>query len=224
MGVTFIRTIILFVVVVIAMRIMGKRQIGELQASELVVTILISELAAIPMQNLGIPILHGIIPIFTLVICELVLSVITLKNAKIRGLMTGRPVIIIQNGIINQKELKQLRFSVDDLMEEMRLCGVCDFEDVGFAIIETNGKLSVFKNSAKQPPTKEELKLPPSDMQVPIPLILDGRLISRNFDQAKVSKATIMKNIKKQNIKKVEDVFLMYKNSSNQLSIIAKEN
>ena len=122
MGVAFIRTIILYVFVIVAVRLMGKRQIGELQPSELVVAILISELAAIPMQETGIPLVSGIIPILTLISCEIILSALTLWNVKLRHIITGKPSVLIKNGQINQQEMRCLGFTLDDLMEEIFVC------------------------------------------------------------------------------------------------------
>jgi uncharacterized membrane protein YcaP (DUF421 family) len=174
MGVSFIRTIILYIIVVAAVRIMGKRQIGELQPSELVVAILISELAAIPMQETGIPITSGVIPILTLISMEIILSVITMLSLRARKLITGKPSILISNGTINQVEMRKLRFTIDDLMEELRLAGYMSVGEVAWAILETNGKLSVFPTDDNMPVTAKLMNITPNSGGLPNTIISDG--------------------------------------------------
>jgi len=145
MAVTFIRTIIVYVIIIISIRIMGRRQVGELQPSELVVTILISNLASRPMEDRSLPLSIGIIPIITLVCLEVFMSYVLKNSPTLRKHICGSPQIIIHDGKIDQKVMKELRFSVDDLMEELRLNNVFDFTEVDCAIVETTGELSVFK-------------------------------------------------------------------------------
>lgn len=158
MAVTMLRTVILYLLVVIGLRIMGKRQIGEMQPSELVVAIMISDLASIPMQEIGIPLLSGIIPIFTLIIMEITLSQISLKSRKFRHILSGKPNVIIHNGQIQKDEMKKIRFNNDDLKEQLRIQGYTKISDIHFAILETNGQLSIIPKSQKQPVTISDLK------------------------------------------------------------------
>jgi len=151
MAATLIRTIILYFTVIISIRLMGKRQIGELQPGELVITILISECAAAPIQDLNRPIINGIMAILALVILELLISAIALKWPLARRAIDGHPLIVIRDGIIDQKALKNLRLSVNDLMEELRIQGYFFIQDIAFAIVETNGKLSIMLKPEKQP-------------------------------------------------------------------------
>ena len=130
MFIYFIRTILLYIFVVLGLRLMGKRQIGELQPSELVVTLLISDIAAVPMQENGIPLISGLIPIFTLVAVELILSALMLKSDKVRSLISGKPVIIIREGKILQRQMKRVRFTIEDLMEDLRQMNIFRIEDV----------------------------------------------------------------------------------------------
>ena len=150
MSILILRTFILYAAVIIAVRIMGKRQIGELEPSELVVTILISELAAVPMQDPGIPIISGILPIIILVIIEVIISVITLKNSRTRKFFFGSSVIVIENGKVNFKELKKARVNLDEINEELRQKDVFDITQVKYAILESNGKLSVMKHGGAE--------------------------------------------------------------------------
>lgn len=158
MAVTFIRTMILYVLVIFGLRVMGKRQIGEMQPSELVVAIMISDLATIPMQELGIPLLSGIIPIFTLVILEITLSQISLKNKHIRKFVSGKPNVVVYEGKILKDEMKNIRFNNDDLLEQLRIQGYQRLEDIQYAILETNGQLSVFPKKDKATCTVEDVK------------------------------------------------------------------
>ena len=157
MLIPLIRTLILYFLVVTAIRIMGKRQIGEMQPSELVVAIMISDLASIPMQEVNIPLVSGIVPVLTLLVAEVAMSYICLKSVKFRRLYTGEPSIIIYNGRVREKELKKLRFSLSDLIEQLRISGCNGIGDVQAAVLETNGQLSVFKKA--QPVTCEDLDI-----------------------------------------------------------------
>ena len=158
MAITMIRTIILYTLVVICLRIMGKRQIGELQPSELVVAIMVSDLATIPMQDTEIPIVTGIIPIFTLVIMEVYLSYISTKSKKFSHFVCGTPSIVIKDGEIVDEEMKKLRFSRDDLLEELRISGCFDITQVEYAILETNGGLGLIMKPEHRPITVAEAK------------------------------------------------------------------
>ena len=145
MSIAFIRTVILYIAVMIALRIMGKRQIGEMQPFEIVVTLMISDLAVIPMQDSGAPLLRGIIPIFTLVVMEVLMSFVVLKSKKSRAMFVGRPSVVIRNGKPCMEELTNLRFSLEDLKEEVRKQGIKDIKDVDIAILETDGGFSVIE-------------------------------------------------------------------------------
>lgn len=147
---TFIRTVILYFVVIVAMRLMGKRQIGDMQPSEMVVTIMISELAAIPMGNNGTPILVGILPMLILIVLEVSLSCGAMKSKKLRRLISGKPSIIICDGKVNREEMRRLRMNYDDLKEELRLEGCTDIKTIKYAILETNGQLSLIPEEGEQ--------------------------------------------------------------------------
>lgn len=158
MSISFIRTLILYLLVITGLRIMGKRQIGEMQPSELVVAIMISDLATIPMQETGIPLFSGIIPIFTLIIMEILLSQFSLKNKKFRRIMTGKPNVIIHNGQILEDEMKKIRFNMDDLNEQLRIQGYTGIRDINFAILETNGQLSIIPKAKNKQATVEDVE------------------------------------------------------------------
>ena len=217
-----IRSFILYFVVIIAVRIMGKRQIGELQPSELVVTILISELASMPMQDPNQPILAGIIPILTLAATEILLSLITLKSVKSRSIIYGKPIIMIHNGSIDQYEMGKARISTDDLMEAMRISGVLNIEDVDYAILETNGRVSIIPKAEKQPLTPGDAgkQVAPNDM--PKIIISDGHIISSNIPDG-VSDEWLNTLIKTQGVKSHKDIFLLTRDSRGKTYIVKKE-
>ena len=161
MFVTLIRTVILYVLAIVSIRVMGKRQIGELQPSDLVVTLLISQIISIPIQDTDIPLVNTLIPIFLLVGFEILTSVFNMKSIKFRTFMQGHPVVIINDGVLNQKLLKDLRFTIDDLLEALRQKDIFDIAQVQYAVVETNGQISVLLKAEYDTVTREDLKLNP---------------------------------------------------------------
>ena len=202
-----IRTIILYATTVLLLRVMGKRQIGQLQPYELVVIIMISELAAIPMQNTGIPLLSGLIPIFILVAAQVTLSYISLKSERARGVICGTPSIVIENSRIVEDELRRLRLNLNDLLEQLRLKNVPDISDVEYAILETSGQLSVILKSEKRPVEPQDLKISPEYEGLPITLIIDGQVIKENLKKVDLDMIWLQKELSKYGIKNVKDVF-----------------
>ena len=183
MATAFFRTVILYMVLILGLRRTGKRQIGELEPNELVLTMLISDLAAVPMQDFGIPLLAGIIPIMTLLALALLLSQLFLHNLKFRNLFCGTPSLLIRNGEVQQEELRKNRYTLDELLEELRGQGISSIRDVKYAVLENSGKLSVLPRSGAQPPTADRLGLEETDdVTLPVVLINDGRILSRNLD------------------------------------------
>lgn len=222
MGISFIRTILLYTIVVAAVRVMGKREIGELQPSELVVAILISELAAIPMQETGIPLTSGVIPILTLISCEIILSSITLLSTKARRLISGRPSVLIINGRIDQGEMRKLRFTIDDLMEELRISGYMNVTEVAFAVLETNGKLSVFPTCPNKPVTAGMMNLNCPDGGLPVTLISDGTVYVNALNSTGKNMTWLLNQLSSQNLTP-QNVFLMTVDSLDTTMVIPKE-
>ena len=173
MIIAFLRTIILYLLIIAGIRLMGKRQVGELEPSELVLDLIIADLAAVPMQDFGIPLLSGIIPILTLLSVTMVLSVLTMKSVKFRAIVCGRPSIIVENGRLNQQEMRRNRFTVDELNEELRVQGITDLSTVKYAILETNGRVSVIPYANQRPVTAEQMNLFPDDVGLPLVIIND---------------------------------------------------
>ena len=222
MIISVIRTILLYIVIILAIRIMGKRQIGELQTSELVVTLLISDIAAIPMQNTEQSLLSGIVPILILIVCEIIISFLMLKRAGFRRIICGKPIVIISDGKINQSEMHRLRMSTEDLSEELRQQGIFNIEDVGFAIVETNGKLSVLKKPEKDIPTAEELGIKTNDKGLEVVIISDGEISKCSLKICGLSRDWLFDTLKKENTE-LNDVFLMIANGQGEHKIIEKE-
>lgn len=222
MIISVIRTLFLYSVIILAIRIMGKRQISELQTSELVVTLLISDIASIPMQNVGQPLISGFIPIIILVSLEILISAIMVKNSTFRKWICGKPVIIINNGKINQYEMKRLRMTTDDLFEQLRLMDIFSIQDVQYAIVETNGQMSVMKKSDKQEVTKDDMltNIPKSFMEAVV--ISDGEILDSSLSICKLTKDWIFDVLKSKNLK-LEDVFIMTANKNRDFYIVERE-
>lgn len=208
--------------IILAIRLMGKRQIGELQTSELVVTLLISDIAAIPMQDTEQSLLSGIVPILILIACEIIISLLMLKRAGFRRIICGKPVVIISNGKIDQNKMHKLRMSTEDLSEELRQQGIFNIEDVSFAIIETNGKLSVLKKPNKDLPTAEELGIVVKDKGLEAVVVSDGEISKYSLEICGLSREWLFDKLKKENTK-LSDVFLMIANRQGEYKIIEKE-
>ncbi len=222
MAATLIRTIILYIIVIISLRLMGKRQIGEMQPGELVITILISECAAAPIQDLNRPIINGIIAIFVLVILELLISAIALKWPFARRAIDGHPLVIIRDGIIDQKALKNLRLSVNDLMEELRIQGYFFVQDIAFAIVETNGQLSVMPKPEKQPANASMVNNVQPYVGMPCIVVNDGSYNKEGMNERGISKEDIKKYIKNKRLK-LKDILLMTANEKKEIVHIKKE-
>ena len=212
MAFVIIRCIILYFVVAIALRIMGKRQIGELQPSELVITLLFSELASVPMQSPELPILAGILPILALAAIEIGISTLTLKNVKLRYLIYGKPIILVYNGKIDQKAMEKSRVTIDDLTEAMHSSGVLKIDDINYAILETNGNMSII------PKDNPDLKAGLSKI-----IIVDGRVIEQNLRQENLDFNWIENILKTNNIKDTNDVFLLATDDKRKTVLIKKE-
>ena len=222
MLIIFIRTLILYILVVLALRMMGKRQIGQLQPSELVIAMMISELACIPMENVGTPIVNGVIPIFTLIIAEAAFSFLTLKSKKIRKIISGTPTILIEKGRVLEKEMERLRFNIDDLMEELRSSGYANLLDVEYAIIETNGMLSIIPKSTKRPVTPADMNLVTDYEGLPFLLIADGAINRMALKSAQLDEEWLYEKLAEFDINKIEDVFIACLDTSGNLFVQRK--
>lgn len=200
MAVTLIRAALLYATVIFLIRLMGKRQIGELQPSELVMTILISEIASIPMQDNNIPIAHSVAALFLLVSFEILTSAISLKSYKLRTVLQGHPVIVIRNGQIDMKALKKLRMTVNDLVSALRQKDVFEISQISYAIFETNGQISVLLKPEYRNSTVKDLDIYPADNGMPFAVICDGKIIEdtvteSGLDTDKIKKLVISSKV-----------------------------
>ncbi len=203
------RAIIIYLVVLFLYRLMGKRQLGEMQPFELVLTLIIADLATIPMAEVSVPVLHGIVPLLTLVVLHFILAVLCKVSEKFSQFVSGKPVIVINPKGIDYKALKDLDISVDDVFEAIRGCGYFKIEQVQYAIMETNGKMSILPKSEYAPLTVQDMKLNVEKSTIPINIINEGKIVKDNLGVATIDEQKIMEILKKANVKRVKDVLLM---------------
>ena len=222
MPVPLIRAVIVYVTVVACVRIMGKRQIGELQPSELVITILISEIAVIPMQGPDLPLINSIVPLLILVSLEIITSAISIKSQKFRNIMQGNSLIIIRNGVLDQKQIKRLRFSVEDILEALRKKDIFNIEDVLYAIVETDGEISVMIKPEKQAITSEMLGMDAKNEGIHITIVDDGIVMKDQFQECKMDIKKFNEILNDNHIN-IKEILLMTADSGGNINIIKKE-
>jgi len=208
MSIMLIRSVIIYLLVIVVIRLMGKRQVGEMQPFEFVITLIIAELACIPMAELAVPLTHGLVPIFTLLILHFLICYLSSKSLKVRYLLSGRPAIVISPKGINYQELKKLNMTLDDLIESLRGCDVFNIEDVAYAIIETNGNMCVIKKASVEPVTREDMAIKIEPSALPANIIMDGVLMKENVQITGIDEVFITKCLKKANINKIKEVLL----------------
>ena len=218
---SFSRTVILYLVLIAAMRILGKRQIGQLEPSEFVVAMLIADLAAIPMQNSGIPLLSGLVPILTVLGLELVLSGFALGSVRFRRLMCGKPVILIENGKPLQENMRAARITLDELSSHLRQKDVLDMSKVQYAILETDGNLSVFPFPEEAPAAAREAGIPVGQQNIPLTIIEDGFFSRDNLNKSGKDKKWLDSLLKKKK-SNIRDTFLLTVDASGQVNWIGK--
>ena len=220
----FVRTIILYFFIMAGMRLMGKRQIGELEPSELVLTMMISDLAAVPMQDFGIPLLFGLVPILTLLALSLLLSQISLRSIRFRALVCGTPTVLIREGVLQQSAMRKNRYTLDELLEELREQGFTCVEDVKYAVLENSGQLTVFPWTARQPPTAEQLGLDlEDDVTLPAVIINDGRVIRRNLMACGRDENWLRKQLSREKAASPEEIFLLTLDEQGKVFCVRKE-
>ncbi len=207
--IAFLRTIILYLLIIAGVRLMGKKQVGELEPTELVLAMLMSDLAAVPMQDFGIPLLFGVVPIVTLLCITMTLSVLTMKSLRLRLLLCGRPSIIVEQGKILQKELNKTRMTPDELMEELRLQGVTDLATVKYAILETSGRVSVLLYANRQPVTGADLGLEGEEPGLPLTIIDNGQLYPENLRRRGLDSDWLDRQLASRGVHSPKEVFLM---------------
>jgi len=218
----FIRTIILFFVTTVVLRLMGKRQLAELQPYEVVITLMISDLATQPMADVELPLLGGVVAILTLLLLHSLLSSLAYWSIPLRRLICGRPSVLVRNGRICEDELERLCFDLSDLMEGIRSQGLIGLHETGSVVLETNGALSVFPLAENRPVTRGEQGLEKKYDGIPLTLILDGKLQKRTLTLAGVDRAWLMEILKAQGIEREKDVLIALLNTQGELLIQEK--
>lgn len=222
MFISVIRTVILYVFIIVMLRLMGKRQIGDMQPSELVVTLVVANLASIPMQNTSQPLLSGIAPVLALVSLELGVSVLMMKSRSLRRLVCGSPVVVIEDGRLLQKQMKRLRLTTDDLCAQLRQQNIFSLEDVQYCIMETNGILSVLEKPHKRKPCADDLDILIPDKKIEAVAVSDGEILKTSLDLCGHSEDDVFNILNSNNIE-LDEVFLMTLDGNGSYRIIKKE-
>ena len=223
MAISIVRTLILYIAIVASMRIMGKRQIGELEPAELVVAVLISELAAQPLQDIGTPLIYGLVPAVTLVICEILVSAGIVKSIRFRAFLCGKPSVIVRDGKINQQEMKKNRLTVDELLEQLRKKGVTDLQSVQYAILETDGKITPILSSMHQPVTPKDMQLSVQETGYPVLVINEGRVLTDNLRYLGLSEQWLHEQLNARNIPSPREVYLFSVDEFGRVTFALKE-
>ena len=221
MAVVFIRAVILYILLIFTVRLMGKRQIGELQPSELAITILISNIATLPVEDTGMPLLTGIILILTLASLDVIMSWLGIKSRAVRRFTCGKPVIIINDGKIDQKKMREIRFTVDDLVASLRGQGIFDIGEVQFAVVETTGTLSVYQKFSGRNVTNEDMKIKGENENPPEVIVADGDYVPEAMTRLGIDSAWVEKMLKKEKTV-IGKVFLMTASKNGKYSVVRK--
>lgn len=222
MSIVMVRALVLYILVIFAVRLMGKRQLGELQPSELVITILVSNIATLPLEDVNIPLMVGITPILSLVCFEVIVSSLSLKFPKLRKIISGRPKIIISNGQIDRKVMRELRFSVDDVMTALRGNDIFNLEEVQFAIVETTGSISAMKKPQYETPSRSDMGIDKQPSDPPQIVISDGKLIEKSLSASGMSRSRLIQILNEKKLG-IADVFIMTADSSGCCYLVEKK-
>ena len=223
MAIAIIRTLILYLAIVFSMRVMGKRQLGELEPAELVVAVLISDLAAHPLQDIGTPLLYGLIPVLVLLCCEVLVSAGVVKSVRFRSFICGKPSMIIENGRINQSEMRKNRYTLDELTEQLRKKDILDLAAVKYAILETDGTLSAIPYPAEAPATPKQMNIPAEDVAYPIIVISDGKVLKSNLRLLGFNDKWLKNQLAGYRINDPCDVFLMSADRDGKVFFTARD-
>ncbi|MGL4914501.1 MAG: DUF421 domain-containing protein [Romboutsia sp.] len=218
MLVVLIRSILLYIVVLVSLRVMGKGEIAEMNSFDLVITLLIAEVAAVPMENNNIPLINGVAAVTGLVVMQIVISYLALKSRTVRVLLSGKPSILIEKGTINYKELQRERVTIDELLEQLRVQGYFKISDVQYAILETDGNLSVLATPTYKNPPGSEFK------HLPLSLIIDGQVIKHNINLIDKDNKWLLEVLKSNHIKRIKDVLLCVIDENDKIYIQEKKN
>mgnify|MGYP003304535888 CR=1 FL=1 len=219
---SYVRTLVLYLLLLAVIRLLGKRQIGQMEPSEFVVAMLVADLVAIPMQNNAVPLINGLVPMLTVMGLELILSHLSLRSIRLRKILCGKPVILIENGKIVQENLRRTQVTLDELSGHLREKDVLDIQTVQYAILETNGNLSVFPYPAEQPATARDAKVKASRQYLPVTVVSDGRLLAENLKKAKKDGAWLHKVLRERDAT-LEGTYLLTVDEGDHVYYIGKE-
>lgn len=205
------------------MRIMGKRQLGELELSEVVVAVLISDMASHPLQDIGIPLLNGLLPVIVLLCCQILISGAIVNSVRFRAFICGRPSILVENGKIIQREMKHNRFTVDELTEDLRKKGFTDISKLKYAVLETDGTLNALPYASEKPPSAAQLNIDAEDFSIPYSIISDGRVVTHNLIKSGHDIQWLNTQLSSRNINSPKDVYYMTVDNLGKVYFLAKE-
>ncbi|NCB06152.1 MAG: DUF421 domain-containing protein [Clostridia bacterium] len=223
MIIAFFRTIILYLLLIVGIRLMGKRQVGELEPSELVLALIIADLASVPMQNFGTPLFNGIVPIVTLLALTTVMSVLTMKSIRLRALLCSKPAMIVEHGKLCQDAMRRTRLTIDELLEELRMQNVTDISTVEYAVLETNGKLSVLLCPAHQPATAGQMQIPVQPLWYPLVVVSDGHLMRENLSRLGFTEDWLHAQLLQRGVRDIRDVFILLADRQEKIYFLGKE-
>ena len=219
----FIRSIFIYLIVLIIFRLMGKRQLGELQPFEFVITLIIADLATIPMAEINIPLLHGVIPLLTLTAIQFLITFLSSKSLTMRKIINGKPVIVISPNGIDYENMKKLNMNMNDLTEALRGMNYFSLDQIEYAIVETNGKVSVMPTSSNSPLVKEDLKIKSSEATLPIILACEGKLVKENLQVANLSESFVLKQISKVGCYDIKEVVILTLDKNGKVCVQCKD-
>ena len=223
MAIVIARTLTVYFALLLTMRLMGKRQLGEMELSEFVVAALIADLASHPLQDMGIPLLNGLVPIAVLFCCEVLIAGLSMRSIRLRTLFFGKPSLLIVKGAVNQAEMRRNRFTPDELMQQLRSQGVTEIADIEYAVLETDGKLNLLPFPAERPATAAQLRLPTQDGGYPHIVVSDGRVLEANLRHLGLDLAWLRAELEKQGVPQPEAVYLMTVDEGRKVFLARKE-
>ncbi len=223
MAIIFIRTVILYFAILISMRVMGKRQLGELEISEFIVAALIADLAATPLQDIGIPLLNGLLPIMIMFCLEIIIAGLNMKSIRLRKFTYGKPEIIIRNGRINRGAMMRNRFTLDELMQELRSQGQSDAGRIAYGVLETNGRLSIILMPAEQPASASMLGIATEDTGYAHIIVNDGRILDKNLALLGRDRRWLDNELRRRGIKSANDVYILTLSETGSVFCQSKE-
>ncbi len=223
MVIALVRTVILYLIITGGIRLLGKHQVGELEPAEFALALLIADIASVPMQDFGIPLLTGVVPIVALLCLSMILSVLNMKSLRLRALLSGVPSLLVRDGKLDQREMRRNRMTLDEVLEELRLQGYPGLAGIKYAILETNGHLSVLPYAAEKPPTAQDLNVHAQETDLPVVIVNDGRLLSDNLKRRGLNEDWLRARLKELGARSVKDVFLLTVDGQGQTYFIRRE-